>query len=218
MAALTAITLPRARQALVRAHLDLGRLEVKEKNFAEAERILMAALADAKDKCGEQSQEAASLMASLSSCYKQAGDVDRAIEMLEKLYELTPQENTPGKVNEGGLAVCKGIQELYEQKEAWAEAAEWAAKALAIMQTVVQMKYHPVLEPFFDSVIDLKTKAGDAAGAEEVKKQLLKAKAQLQGAASRKGMSPGAAAAAAAQQQQGGGPGGKKGRGGRGKR
>ena len=40
----------------------------------------------------------------------------------------------------------------------------YAEKALGAMQQMLGMRVHPVLEPLFNQLMDLKRKAGDAEG------------------------------------------------------
>jgi tetratricopeptide (TPR) repeat protein len=177
----------KARQASLRATIELARLEMKSKNFMESERILTDALATAKDKCGNESPEAASVMASLASCFRQNGELGRAVEYFEKLYDINVKQSENGAVNESSVMLATTLSQVLAEAERYGEAAKWAETALEVMQKAIGVKVHPLLQQYFDTVVDLKIKAGDPAGAEEVRKSFLKGKAQLQQKAARAG-------------------------------
>lgn len=58
LAVQTHVDASRARAAMLRASMDLGRLEMRAKDFGAAQGVLEAALAVAKDKEGEESEAA----------------------------------------------------------------------------------------------------------------------------------------------------------------
>lgn len=58
------------------------------------------------------------------------------------------------------VMLARALSDVEEERGQHAAAARWAEKALASMQGVVGMKAHPLLQPFFDAIIDLKKKAG----------------------------------------------------------
>jgi hypothetical protein len=60
--------------------------------------------------------------------------------------------------------LARTLADVEEERGDFASAAAWAEKALSGMQGVVGVKVHPLLQPFFDAVQELKKKAGESAG------------------------------------------------------
>jgi hypothetical protein len=56
--------------------------------------------------------------------------------------------------------LARTLADVQSDAGAFKEAAAWAEKALAGMQGVVGVRVHPLLQPLFDAVIELKKKAG----------------------------------------------------------
>jgi hypothetical protein len=57
--------------------------------------------------------------------------------------------------------LARTLADVCEEQGDFAAAAAWAEKALTGMQGVVGMKVHPMLQPFFDTLQDLRKKAGE---------------------------------------------------------
>eukprot|EP00877_Chromochloris_zofingiensis_P010088 jgi/Chrzof1/5332/Cz15g22130.t1 len=185
----------KSRAAAIRCYIELGRLEMKAKQFDEAETQLKAGLDMATSVFGAETQQAASILAVLATCYRQAANLPAARELYKRLYNIN--ERQAGNANQSAVMLAKTIAEVAEEQQEYGEAVTWAEKALEAMQAVVGVRVHPYLEPFFTAVVNYKNKAGDTAGAEETKKQFLKGLAQLQRGAQRGAGAAGGAGAGA---------------------
>jgi hypothetical protein len=60
--------------------------------------------------------------------------------------------------------LARTLADVEEERGDFGAAAAWAEKALSGMQGVVGVKVHPLLQPFFDAVQELKKKAGGWLG------------------------------------------------------
>ncbi|WIA17452.1 hypothetical protein OEZ85_014298 [Tetradesmus obliquus] len=190
MAAMLAIDSTRAHTASIRVQIELARLEMKAKAFDRAVEVLQGAHALAVDKFGEETPEASSAMAALATCHRQAGNLETSASLFEQLYSINERQSE-GPVNQSGVMLARTLADVLGEAERWGDALVWAEKALSLMQQMAGVKVHPALEPFFALVIELKHKTGDEAGAEELRKQLLKGKLQMAGQSQRAGAAAG---------------------------
>ncbi|KAF6257287.1 hypothetical protein COO60DRAFT_1524954 [Scenedesmus sp. NREL 46B-D3] len=180
MAAMLAMDSTRAHTASIRVQIELARLEMKAKHFERAVEVLQGAHRLAVDKFGEETPEASSAMAALATCHRQAGNLDTSASLFEQLYNINERQSE-GAVNQSGVMLARTLADVLGEAERWGDALPWAEKALSLMQQMAGVKVHPALEPFFALVIELKNKTGDEAGAEELRKQLLKGRLQMAG-------------------------------------
>eukprot|EP00883_Tetradesmus_obliquus_P012995 jgi/Sobl393_1/5906/SZX75471.1 len=190
MAAMLAIDSTRAHTASIRVQIELARLEMKAKAFDRAVEVLQGAHALAVDKFGEETPEASSAMAALATCHRQAGNLETSASLFEQLYSINERQSE-GPINQSGVMLARTLADVLGEAERWGDALVWAEKALSLMQQMAGVKVHPALEPFFALVIELKNKTGDEAGAEELRKQLLKGKLQMAGQSQRAGAAAG---------------------------
>lgn len=204
--------------AAARAQVELGRLEIKHKNYAPAQQLLGEAMALCDRHFGERAAESASVLAALANCYRQGGQLDKSVETFELLFEVALEHN--GLQNQQTILLAKTISDLYDEMEQPGKGVPYAERALGAMQQMLGMRVHPVLEPLYKQLEDLKRKSGDTEGADEVRKGFLKGMAQMRAGMARQGgpgappigpADPAAAATAAAAAAAGGTKKGKAG-------
>nr|BBC28459.1 predicted histone H1-like nucleoprotein HC2 (HC2), homolog of Volvox carteri MTF0822/MTM1037 [Yamagishiella unicocca] len=198
-----AALLRRTKTAIVRTHIELGRLEmVAGEDPAAAEGAYRSALALCNQLYGQDSRESAGPAFSLANCLKAIGKKDEAKVLYERLYELTTQRNGQGE--ETAVHLARSLADLAEEAGDWAAVDAYASAALNSMTLLIGTRAHPVLESFYQAACRAKTQNGDAVGAEALRRQFLTAMLRLnqqharqQGGAGGRGGAQGAAQAAA---------------------
>jgi tetratricopeptide (TPR) repeat protein len=88
LAVQTHVDAAKANQAMLRAAIDLARLHMKAQAFDASKAVLNDALEVAKAKAGDDSHEAASVLAALATAHRQAGELSEAAAIYERLYEM----------------------------------------------------------------------------------------------------------------------------------
>lgn len=188
MAAMLAVDSKRARTAAIRAQIDLARLEMKGKDFPAAIRVLETALEGARDKFGPETPETSSVMAALATCHRQAGDLSASAALFERLYQINEAQSEGGAANQSGMMLARTLSDVYKEAEQYGEALVWAERVADLVSEAAGVpRTHPLLETHLNHIIELRLKSGDAAGAEELRKDMLKAKAKMMAAAQRGG-------------------------------
>lgn len=167
-----------AKLGAVRAYVELGRLETKHKEYEVAEAALRDALAICTEIYGEDAPEAASVVASLASMHRQAGNAEAATVEYSRLFALTESAN--GLAHQNTVMLARTLVEMFEEMGEHQESVKYARKALEGMQGLLGSPIHPYLEPFFSALINALVKAGDAEGAEHVKSDFTRGMAALQ--------------------------------------
>nr|BBC28435.1 predicted histone H1-like nucleoprotein HC2 (HC2), homolog of Volvox carteri MTF0822/MTM1037 [Yamagishiella unicocca] len=198
-----AALLRRTKTAIVRTHIELGRLEmVAGEDPAAAEGAYRSALALCNQLYGQDSRESAGPAFSLANCLKAIGKKGEAKVLYERLYELTTQRNGQGE--ETAVHLARSLADLAEEAGDWAAVDAYASAALNSMTLLIGTRAHPVLESFYQAACRAKTQNGDAVGAEALRRQFLTAMLRLnqqharqQGGAGGRGGAQGAAQAAA---------------------
>eukprot|EP00775_Hariotina_reticulata_P005761 gene5761-6001_t len=150
----------KARTACIRAQIELARLEMKDKHFERAVEVLEGALDMAKQKFGDQTAEASSVMAALATCHRQAGDVDKTITLFTQLFDINKRQSGDSAANQSGIMLARTLTDVCQEAGKLDEALGWAEKSLNLMQQLAGVKVHPALEPYFNLVIDLKNQTG----------------------------------------------------------
>jgi len=173
------------RSALVRTYMEKGRLEMRREAWGDAEGAMRAALTLCERVYGQGSAESGSPMYALATCLRGAGRREEAAEVFNKLYDITLA--TQGAKSENAVGVARQLYELHDEAGRLTEAARMAEAALQSMQLLMGLKVHPYLEPHFMLAVKAKTKAGDMAGAEALKRAFLKGMAQLSAMQQRSG-------------------------------
>lgn len=94
--------------------IELARLEMKDKSFERAVEVLDGALDMAKNKFGDETAEASSVLAALATCHRQAGNLDTSVSLFEKLYDINQRQSEGSAANQSGMAVsCAHDTALY---------------------------------------------------------------------------------------------------------
>ncbi|GLC44756.1 hypothetical protein PLESTF_001055200 [Pleodorina starrii] len=211
----------RTRTAIVRTHIELGRLEmVAGEDKEAAEGAYRAALALCDELYGVDSRESGGPAFSLANCLRAIGKKEEAQVLYERLYNLAVKRDTLGE--ETAVHLARSLAALAEEAGDWAAVDKYSTSALNSMFQLIGTKVHPVLEDFYKAACRAKAQNGDAAGAEALKRQFLSGMlriSQQQARAQhhpggRGGGGPAGMMAGAAGAGQGGAPGGKKSSGG----
>ncbi|GLI62897.1 hypothetical protein VaNZ11_005717 [Volvox africanus] len=164
----------RTRTAIVRTHLELGRLEMMAgENPDAAEGAFRAALALCDELYGVDSRESGGPAFSLANCLRSIGKKDEARALYERLFDLIVQRNGHGQ--ETAVHLARSLADLAEEADDWAAADKFTSAALHSMTLLIGTRTHPVLESFYQAACRAKIHNGDAAGAEALRRQYLTA-------------------------------------------
>nr|BCL66115.1 hypothetical protein [Volvox africanus] len=168
----------RTRTAIVRTHIELGRLEMMAGEDPDAaEGAFRAALALCDELYGVDSRESGGPAFSLANCLRSIGKKDEARALYERLFDLIVKRNGQGE--ETAVHLARSLADLAEEAGDWAATDRFSSAALHSMTLLIGTRVHPVLESFYQAACRAKIHNGDAAGAEALRRQYLTAMLRL---------------------------------------